>query len=242
MTFVVGFHCFDGLVLCADSEESDGLNKKYVDKLYGIKMSPEWELCFGGAGNAIGIDKFNFNLSAVLAESTIDQITTELNVESVLKHMAGSYPDLGFDILLAQSEIEKGETFLYRTHGGESSLRPIEYGSFACIGMDTSLAEFFLLNTFDAFTEVKEAMRLGIWVTAMSKIHTHGVSGPSMAFTYKKGDKEGWKRHFTHEISQIENTYPIMELQKILRGYWIENNPDIYKIVDGQAVRGEPNK
>jgi len=242
MTFVVGFHCFDGLVLCADSEENDGINKKYVDKLYGLEVSAERQLCFGGAGSATAIDKFHSKLSDILAWNDFDEIKTELHVESVLDHMAKSYPHLGFDILLAQIETEKEQTLLYRTYQGEASLRPIEMGSFACVGMDTSLAQFLLGNLFDSFTQIEEALQLGIWVTNMSKIHAHGVSGPSAAFSYRRGDKDGWKRHYTPEISSIEDKYPLEEIRQMLHGYWVRKNPNIYKILGGLPVRGTPNK
>jgi hypothetical protein len=242
MTFIVGFHCFNGLVLCADSEENDGINKKYVDKLYGIKIPETWELCFGGSGSAIAIDKFHSKLFPLLTDNPSDQIKTELTIETSLKFMGKSYPQYVFDILVGQCDLKSGNTFLYRTYEAAPVLRPIPYGEFTCIGMDTSLAHFFLASIFDAVMGVEEALRLGLWVTSMSKVHSSGVGGPSMAFSYKKGDSEGWRRHFTHQIAGIEAKYSTATVQAMLRAYWIEKNSDIYKIVDGQPIRGEPNK
>ena len=112
----------------------------------------------------------------------------------------------------------------------------IDEGNFVCIGMDTSLATFFLGTIFDGFMGIQEAMRLGIWITALSKIHASGVSGPTMAFSYKKGTQE-WERHFTPEIAEIEEMVPVAYMKQLLHRYWIDKNPDIYEIIDNVPIR-----
>jgi len=232
VTFIVGFHCFNGLVLCADSEESDTINKTYVDKLFPLDVGDNWRLCFGGSGDAIAIDKFKAKLSPL----PDDKNKRELVVENVLRYMTKIYKGLGFDILLAEAEIEKQQTYLYCTYGEDTRLRPIDLGKFACSGMDTSLAQFLLGSAFDCLMGIDEAMKLGIWVTSLMKIHTSHVSGPTMAFSYKKGGSK-WERHYTSEIAEIENKYPVGEAQQLLRNYWIGRNPEIWKITDGAPIR-----
>ena len=188
MTFIIGFHCFDGLVLCADSEENDSVNKTYVDKLWCEKIGGEPGVCFGGSGEAIAIDKFKSKLLSILPSGSNDAAKVELSVEKLLDYTFKRYGD-GWDVLLGHVERGAHRTYLYRTHGNQV-LRPIDSGRFVCIGMDTSLAMFLLGNVFDSFMGVEECLRIGVWVTALMKIHTADVSGPTMAFSYKHGQTE----------------------------------------------------
>lgn len=219
MTFVIGFHCFNGLVLCADSEEADGMTKTYTDKLYGWKVSDNLDIYFGGAGNAVSIDKFRSKLRPILANGPVeDEITAEARIEKTIEYMDKQYRGSTFDILLAMSKPRSDATFLYRTYEGERTLRPIEWGTFACIGMDTSVAHFLLTAMFDPLMGIRECLRLGLLVTAYMKRHADGVSGPSVALSYNRNDAT-WQRYYSHEISEIEHKYPLTELEGLLRKY-----------------------
>jgi 20S proteasome alpha/beta subunit len=187
VTFIIGFHLLDGLVLCADSEESDTVNKTYVDKLFPLDVEENWRLCFGGSGDAVAIDKFKAKLSPLPS----DQGKRELVVERVLGHIKRIYKGLRFNILLGEVDTERQQTFLYRTHDEDVRLRPIDPGNFACIGMETSLAQFLVGNTFDYLMGIDEAMRLGIWATALMKIHTSYVSGRRWPFHTRKVNRSG---------------------------------------------------
>jgi hypothetical protein len=237
MTFVIGSHCFNGLVMCADSEESDRINKTYVDKLYVRPVPDDWQICLGGAGDAVAIDKFRDKLSSILPmDCPSDHVKIELVTEKVLQHMQDLYPDSGYEILFAQVNLKTTETFLQRNYEHSAMLRPVESGNYECVGMDTSLAKFILRNIFDPLMGVKEALRLGLLATALSKVHSSGVSGPSMAFSYMKGDA-AWQRQYSGEIAEIEKQFPIEDLRTLLRRYWMERNSDIWTITDGTEYR-----
>jgi hypothetical protein len=238
VTFVSGFHCFDGLVLCADSEEGDGVNKRYVDKLIQRVVPVEWGLCFGGAGDATAIEKFNEKLSDILQVGINNRQEIELTTEKVLEHMGTLYPDpaMRFEILLGQCNFSSQDTFLFRAYEGSYALRPIKCGEFQCIGMDTSLAHFFLSQTFDYMTGIKEAMRLGIIATELMKQHAQGVGGPTSVYTFKKGEWE-WTRHYAAEISPIEDSFPISDLHRLILRHWQKKNSDIYKIINDLPIR-----
>jgi hypothetical protein len=236
VTFLVGFHCFDGLVLCGDSEEGDGVNKRYVDKIYCESVPLEREVCFGGAGDSIGIAKFKEKLLGIVKAGVDSRIAVELAVEKVLQHMKDMYPEGAFSLLFSQSDATSGEAFLYRTYDNTPELLPIDQGDFACIGMDTSLAHFVLTAIVDPLIGVKEAMRLGIYATAIMKAHTFGVSGSSILFTYKKSERQ-WERHYAPEIMEIESRFPIADIQLILTQDWKQKNADIWTIVDGTPIR-----
>ena len=238
MTFVIGFHCFDGLAICADSEEGDGFSKRYVDKVWHRNVPIEKAVCFGGAGDATAVEKFRDRYLLMMNQET--DLKSYVYIESVAEkareHIQDLHPRLGFDILLSQCDYTSGETHLARSYEGSEALRPIEQGDFACIGMDTSLAHLFVTSIFDSLTGVAEALRLGIYATAMMKIHAHGVSGPTCAWSYKKGDTQ-WERYLSPWIKSVEEQYPIGDLSKWLMTDWQKKNPDIYKVIDGMTVR-----
>src|SRR4051794_7183753 len=108
VTFVIGFHCYNGVVLCADSEENDRVNKTYVEKLYVRPVPENWQVCFGGAGDAVAIEKFRDKLWSRLQKEPSNEAKIERDTEEVLEHMEGLYPESGFDILMAQIDLGSG--------------------------------------------------------------------------------------------------------------------------------------
>jgi hypothetical protein len=42
MTIALGFNCPDGIVLCADSMDTDGYTKTKVDKIWCYETQDEW--------------------------------------------------------------------------------------------------------------------------------------------------------------------------------------------------------
>jgi hypothetical protein len=70
MTAIAGFHCADGLLVCADMEESSGYSKRSVRKLYHAQFgagNEAWEIVIGGAGSAIIIDNVIGRLGGLFA-------------------------------------------------------------------------------------------------------------------------------------------------------------------------------
>lgn len=55
MTYVAGFKCLGGVVLCGDTMETYGDHKRYVEKL-GVNDNPAFPLAIGGAGHGDLID------------------------------------------------------------------------------------------------------------------------------------------------------------------------------------------
>ena len=49
MTAIVGFHCNDGVVIAADTEESYGKDKAYTHKLFPVERAHS-RLCVAGSG------------------------------------------------------------------------------------------------------------------------------------------------------------------------------------------------
>jgi hypothetical protein len=69
MTFIAGLRCQDGLVLCSDSLESDGYNKKNVQKLFFHEMEGQWGAAFGCSGTGAACTNFSDRLLELLDDN-----------------------------------------------------------------------------------------------------------------------------------------------------------------------------
>jgi len=241
MTFIVGLHCHDGIAMCADSLEGDGITKQYVHKLTCVTTSygktkgkgwpkphkKDWGFCLGGAGSSIGIDKFRDKWQQLVgAMHTFDLTQLELTAESALRYMKESYPDIGFDIMLGISGgAPSFLTRLYRTYEGLPCLRPISQGEFVCLGMDTSLARFLLSALFDSGMDVDEAVGLGILVTSLMKNHADGVGGPTTIFSYVR-KQNVWRGYNKDNIAYWDSRFPDKEVYALLLEFWKAKNPE----------------
>jgi 20S proteasome alpha/beta subunit len=59
MTIAVGFSHLNGMVLCADSLESDGVTKKRVNKIHTCDIGGEWGYALACAGEGDLADSFS---------------------------------------------------------------------------------------------------------------------------------------------------------------------------------------
>jgi 20S proteasome alpha/beta subunit len=93
MTFVSGFKCRDGVVLCADRLESDGVTKRYRYKLEGIDQNSEWGVSWGSAGDGRVIEKFTEKFKAALMPlRQFDLANIQLSAEAALTLVNADYP------------------------------------------------------------------------------------------------------------------------------------------------------
>jgi hypothetical protein len=242
MTFIVGLHCRDGIAISADSQEGNGITKRYVHKLtcstvsvnFDLKvMSPpephekDWGYCLGGAGSAITIDKFRDAWKQCLSSVKIfDHHQLEAIAETTLGKIRENYPDERFDIMLALSSgAPYFGTLLYRSYDGVSGLHSIDQGDFACLGMDTSLAHFLLNALFDPGMGVDEAVGLAVLVTSLMKGHTDGVGGPTTMFSYTQAGNQ-WRGYNQENIEYWDSLFPAKEVYALLGEYWKTKNPE----------------
>jgi hypothetical protein len=242
VTFIVGLHCHDGIVLCADSQEGDRITKRYVYKLAQCTMSvnfdpatlapPEphnedWGYCLGGAGYSASVDKFRDTWAQILGPiKKFDNQQLETTAETILRDMRDAYPDAQFDIALALSGgAPYFMTRLYRSYEGISCLHSIDQGDFICLGMDTGLAQFLLNALFDSGMGVDEAVGLAVLVTSLMKEHTDGVGGPTTMFSYTKAENQ-WHGYNQENIQYWDSLFPAKEVYAVLAEYWKAKNPE----------------
>jgi hypothetical protein len=227
MTFIVGFKCTDGIVLCADQLDTNGLRKRHRCKIEAMTMNSEWGVCWASSGFSDVIDKFSDQLKALLKQSSeFKQENIEQAAESALAYMNQNQPNNVIEILLGvwcapfldESTTRIAKAILYRGRSDVCSLA-VE-NDYAMCGRDVTLAEFILRNLFKhRRTSVDEGIRLGIFVTAMMKEYAEGVDGPTDVVTHRLPEN-AWHSPLPEVISSIESTFSVHEFERVLVDWW----------------------
>jgi len=177
MTFIVGLQCPDGIVLCSDSLESDGYNKKTVRKLFHYEVQGQWGIGFGCSGSGAACTNFSDRLLELLRESEdgYDRRGTEKLIEATMAYMRKEYPSEAMDVVVGMWSCSPPETRLYKAQTHTPCLS-VESG-YACAGLDTSLARFLLDSIFTPTAVVFDAMYIAAFVTSIMKEKADGVGG-----------------------------------------------------------------
>ncbi|HEX9271520.1 MAG TPA: hypothetical protein VGA01_04815 [Candidatus Binatia bacterium] len=86
MTAIAGFHCADGVVLAADTEESYGNDKAYGHKLFPVERS-DARLCVAGAGLGYLIDYANEQIVSALDSGITDVNAFYIKLADILDEL-----------------------------------------------------------------------------------------------------------------------------------------------------------
>lgn len=215
VTFIVGFECYDGMVLCSESQEGDGYNKRYLYKLRSRDINGQWGIGFGCAGSSPAINRFTDKFRELLGYDAYDRYKTESIIEQALRYMQEQYPQDGLEIIAGIWG--PTETRLYRSFQTTHCIS-VENG-YACIGMDVSLAKVIIESIFDESMGVDEALRLGVFVTTMAKECLDGCGGPIRAKVYRTG-MGAWQDIPDDYLVKVEREFPPEEFYGSIFQYW----------------------
>jgi hypothetical protein len=241
MTFVVGIRCMDGLVIAADSLERDGYKRRYRNKLEIVSHKDEWAMCWGSAGNSDVIDKFSDKLKQCLRDIPYDRNKIENIVEQCLQAIKKKYPNAQVGIvagLFGQRPKDKhGRRYPeYHLYKGDTEQRCVWLEqTYCCAGMDDSLAEFMLRNTYSAMGRAMEVVWLGVFVTSVMKEYADGVGGKVNA-VYINNSTLQWIPLLRHQIEDAEKKLPITDIEKLVSEFWRNGSAKrFWEWFDGQA-------
>jgi 20S proteasome alpha/beta subunit len=225
MTFVAGFKCTDGIVLCADRLESDGITKRHRPKIEGMEQDSQWGVAWGVSGTGDVVDKFTAIFKGALSPlKEFNQTDIERAAEATLALIHREYPGYLVQVIVGtwtapvinQSKTEVAKTLLYR---GRSDVQCLAAESrYAIAGMDVTLAEFILRNTFRHML-VEEGIRLSIFVTALMKEYAEGVGGPTDILWHRRGDT-AWHDRAPEEVAAIESELQLDEFERTVMEWW----------------------
>jgi 20S proteasome alpha/beta subunit len=225
MTIALGLQCVDGLVLCADSLETDGVSKRYVDKLWTYEVQDDWGIAIASAGEADLADSFNDGLKDILGNSDFDESRLLSKLKTAIRSVRLSYPDSEFGFLAAVYGRPALYKKLFRVMDQSSHLGPIR--RYQALGIGGALATFLASQMFNASMCVEEGVRLATFILAQVKASTDRCGGATSVLSYGGIGYNG--THFRvrsrAEISDIEKELSGEKLRDALNKFWRENNP-----------------
>jgi 20S proteasome alpha/beta subunit len=233
VTFIAGLRCPDGIVLCSDSLESDGYNKKNVQKLFKHEVQGKWGIGFGCSGTAAACTNFSDRLLELMKDfEDYDRRGTEKLVEATLAYMRREYPTESLDVIVGLWGCSPAETRLYRA---QSHCQCVSVESdYSCAGLDVSLARFLLDSILTPTATVFDAMYIASFVTSIMKEKADGVGGPTQMFWHHtKGVR--WAEAKKSEMSRIERggfikgNFKIADLEKNIRQFCWQRFPHEFR-------------
>jgi hypothetical protein len=230
MTFIAGFNCYDGIVICSDSLESDNLNRRMVKKLFHYEVEGQWGVCFGCSGNGATCSTFTDKLlSLVKKQVAYDRSGIEELIKGALSYMKKEYPAEDLEVIVGLWGMKPLEARLYKA---TTQVEPLYIESqYCCAGNDVSLARFLIDSVFvvndplpsdDRTNSIAGAAQIGMFVTAVMKEKAHWVGGPTQLMMYRLGEK-AWDEAMPDAIGVIENRrYLIGDIEEGIRKLWRE--------------------
>lgn len=229
MTFVVGMECCDGLVICTDSLEDDGITKKRVDKISVAGPNTDWSLAISGSGPSATIEKFVASLRVKLPNIPFDKATIENCIENELAEFNSKYvlsADDRFYVVIGLAsklgvhrQLYKGSCF---GSGQGVVLTPI-LGE-CHTGMGHELWRLLSDALYHRRNSVEDNIRLGIFATSLAIRYASGVDEPVQVLFCRFG-KEYWTGYLPQDIQAIREQVSLRTLKECLQRFWRINNP-----------------
>jgi hypothetical protein len=237
VTFIVGIKCRDGLVIASEQLESDGVTKRYRQKIHSRVIGDEWGVLWAGAGPAYVVDKFSDKFSELIGNDSFDRAKLELHAELCLQFIRKQYsrPSDRIDIVMAifGSPVlkEKGKTIpglpeFHLYQGGSESACIAEQRDYCCAGMDCTLAIFALDAFVNPFGCVAVACQVAFIVTSLMKKYADGCGGKVDCFYYRFGDQR-WTPLLDSQLAELKSDFPVTDIEKAMTEFWAEHPKNV---------------
>ncbi len=212
MTIAAGFHCTDGLVLCADTQETIySYAKVNTQKMIRIE-TPFYNMVFTGAGEGALIDMTVQLMDQALTEQKpngawkIEQVLRESLVDTFNRHIspwsqfpAGERPTTP-DLLIGLQF--PASTTLYRARG-TTFTRVYEP---QCIGSGIVLAKSLIAKLFDYKMSIAQGWLIALYVLYQAKTWVDGCGGNSDILLLSNRDRK-ITRIPTTEVTEMEQHF-----------------------------------
>jgi len=222
MTFIVGLNCSDGIVLCTDSLEDDGVTKKTVDKIRQTGTS-EWGVAIAGSGPGMTIDKFCDEVNQSLPRSQFNLKMIENTIEKTLARFHKKYvkqPSDWFSVIVGVHGNDGLERRIYKSSGIVLS-RAIRG---AHIGVGDELWALVEDSLYHRRNRVVDNLRIAVFATRLACKYSSGVDDPIQVVSYTFGE-QFWKVYSATELSAIEMQITPNGLKEAIQRYWRLHNP-----------------
>ena len=226
MTFIVGIKSCDGIVLCSDSFENDGITKNSVDKIQLIGAQG-WSLAIAGAGSGSTIDKFVAALRSKMTKGQFDQQLMESEIEQELALFNSKYvlcPNDCFSVIVAACASPFAH-LLYKASCFEGQSVVLTPVNDKChVGVGNELWRFLSDTLYNKRNCVEDNIRVAVFATSLAIKYCSGVDGPIQAVSHTVFD-QFWKGYGSAEISALEAEVSLREFKQSVQNYWRLHTP-----------------
>jgi hypothetical protein len=185
MTIVAGFKCSDGIVLCADSQETiNSYLKVNVPKLVTrpleFKAGDKSRAVFAGSGDGPFVDKLINSMwgAAMAAGADLDEISLAMEEATIAIHERlwqmysdNNKPEASIIFGIAASQ----DTKLFRSHG--PIVNPVD--TYACAGCGDVIAKYICDRLYSPTMDVSQCAILALYVLLHTKRYVEGCGGLS---------------------------------------------------------------
>lgn len=223
MTIAIGLRCVNGIVLCTDSLESDGMTKRNVEKTWCPYVSKRWGIAIASAGEADLADSFTDGLGNLMPTAYDENKILQV-LRKAITETRNAYPDAQLALLIGlyYQTSDRTRARIFRIMDRSVHLGPVR--SYQSIGIGAHLSDFLLSQIYSPHLFVEEAQRLGILCIARAKEHVDGCGGPTQIASWTIGETF-WREMTDQKISEIESEFEPDGFRKALSEYWKEHNP-----------------
>jgi 20S proteasome alpha/beta subunit len=215
VTIVAGFKCVDGIVLCADTEETIGdVSKRHVPKLRleprngSSKPTPNLAVAFcGSTNNGPFMDKIiNLSWEAAVNTTSLAKACTAIqeSIENTYKHFGRIYQN-GYlpDAELIYGVKMQGTTKLFHALGPVVNEKERYYTS----GAGCHLADFLASRLYTDTLNTRQSIILAAYILFQAKEHVPGCGGDSHIAVLEDGGL-----HRMIDIGKIEGVTHILRI------------------------------
>lgn len=181
MSLVMGIFCSDGLLLTADREESGGVAKRSVQKLFEVRPNGDWVMVIGTAGHSA----FSDFTTRAIARAALQKHDTfiadrEQIMSDTLRDVYRDYmycvpkevrEDRTIELLIGIKSGTGDAIFLYKT--ADEILNPAS--EYACCGIGEDVANYFLDRLYDPMLTERQLIAFSAFVVREAKVSVGGV-------------------------------------------------------------------
>ena len=193
MTLIAAFRCNDGILIAADREEATGTAKRPVFKIATVAVG-HLNVVVATAGNAATSDLAVSDIARVMddkepttaqeCEQIIRDSIAKVYRENIWKNPDRDRNEMDFSLVVAVSDTEKGEQFLYRTEG----IVPQPISNYVCVGCGEDFANYFVDRLYSPNMSQGELTLLTAFIFREAKASVRHVGlGTDKVFIFKDG-------------------------------------------------------
>jgi 20S proteasome alpha/beta subunit len=194
MTYIAAFHCKDGIVMCSDTQETEGDFKKYVEKL-AIIEDRSYPLAIGGAGLGDLVDCVT---DEIIEQVTVKRPATKQELKAVINASLKKVYEVDLPALVVPRQLRSPEYLVAAKTNNEGPVifyvkgrKVLGETEKAIVGYGTKYNVELLKRLYRPSLPMQQAVMLGIYLTSQSKKMDDGVGGDTRIVVVR--DNGAWK-------------------------------------------------